>query len=102
VTEPITERPPLRGGIVGCGRVGHKRAAALGEDTLVAGFDADPGATRSLVDSFGGLACASLGELLGQDLDVVVVALPHDRLAEHACRALEASAHVLVVNPAGI
>jgi predicted dehydrogenase len=102
VTEPITERPPLRVGIVGCGLVGHKRAAALGEDTLVAGFDADPGATRSLVDSFGGLACASLGELLGQDLDVVVVALPHDRLAEHACRALEASAHVLVEKPAGI
>lgn len=102
MTESRTERPPLRVGIVGCGLVGHKRAAALGEDTLVACFDVDAGATRSLVDSFGGRACTSLDELLGHDLGVVVVAVPHDRLADHACKALEASSHVLVEKPAGI
>jgi predicted dehydrogenase len=32
----------------------------------------------------------------------VIVAVPHDTLAEHACLALEASAHVLVEKPAGI
>ena len=60
------------------------------------------GAAESLADRFGGTACASLDELLTQELDVVVVAVPHDQLAEHACRALEASAHVLVEKPAGI
>ena len=102
MTAPQTERPALRVGIVGCGLVGHKRAAALGDDTLVACFDVDARARDSLVAGFGGVACRSLDELLGHDLDVVVVALPHDRLAEHACRALDASAHVLVEKPAGI
>src|SRR5207344_2144108 len=41
-------------------------------------------------------------ELLANHPDVVIVALPHDQLAEHACLALEASAHVLVEKPAGI
>ena len=102
MTPARRERPALRVGIVGCGLVGRKRADALGEDTLVACFDVDAGATRSLVDSFGGRACSSLDALLGHDLDVVIVAVPHDQLAEHACRALGASAHVLVEKPAGI
>jgi predicted dehydrogenase len=92
----------LRVGIVGCGLVGHKRAAALGRDELVACFDVEPGAAGSLADRFGGTASGSVDELLGHELDVVIVALPHDRLAEHACRALDASAHVLVEKPAGI
>ncbi len=102
MTATQTERPALRVGIVGCGLVGHKRAAALGDDTLVAAFDTDTRATETLVDGFGGIACGSFDALLGHGLDVVVVAVPHDRLAEHACRALDASAHVLVEKPAGI
>jgi predicted dehydrogenase len=87
---------------VGCGLVGHKRAAALGQDTLVGCFDLDPGAARSIADRFGGTVCRSPDELLAHDLDVVIVAVPHHRLAEHACGALAASAHVLVEKPAGI
>jgi predicted dehydrogenase len=102
VTAPETDRPPLRVGIVGCGLVGGKRAAALGGDTLVAAFDVDRAATRSLVEEHGGAACGSLDELLAHEPDVVVVAVPHDRLADHACAALDASAHVLVEKPAGI
>jgi predicted dehydrogenase len=102
VTATRTERPALRVGIVGCGLVGHKRAAALDHDPLVAAFDVDARAAASLADAFGGVACGSLDELLGHGLDVVVVAVPHDRLAEHACRALHASTHVLVEKPAGI
>ena len=92
----------LRVGIVGCGLVGHKRAAALGRDELVACFDLISGAAQSLANRFGGLACASLNQLLAHELDVVIVALPHAQLAEHACKALDASAHVLVEKPAGI
>jgi predicted dehydrogenase len=103
VTEALAEHgPALRVGIVGCGLVGHKRAAALDRDTLVACFDLDARAARSLAEQHGGTACRSVDELLAQELDVVVVALPHDQLAEHACRALDASAHVLVEKPAGI
>ena len=62
----------------------------------------DAPAAQSLADRFGGLACRSFDELLTRKLDVVIVALPHDQLAEHACLALGASAHVLVEKPAGI
>jgi predicted dehydrogenase len=102
MSPPETARPALRVGIVGCGLMGNKRAAAVGHDSLVACFDVDAEATRSLADRFGTLGCRSLDELLALGLDVVIVALPHDQLAEHACLALGASAHVLVEKPAGI
>jgi len=97
-----TEAPPLRVGIVGCGLVGHKRAAALGRDGLIACFDLDARAAESLAERFGGSVCRSHDELLTHELDVVIVAVPHNGLAEHACMALGASAHVLVEKPAGI
>ena len=99
---PVGDRPALRVGIVGCGLVGHKRAAALGRDELVACFDVDSRAAGSLAGRFGGVGCESLDQLLASEPDVVVVAVPHNRLAEHACSALAASAHVLVEKPAGI
>ena len=102
MTASRTERPALRVGIVGCGLVGHKRAAALGQDTLVACFDVDAHAAGTFAERFGGTVCGTPDELLAHELDIVVVAVPHDRLADEACRALEASAHVLVEKPAGI
>jgi predicted dehydrogenase len=97
-----TEPRALRVGISGCGLVGNKRAAALGRDRLVACFDLDTRAAGSVADRFGGSVCRSLDELLAHQLDVVIVAVPHDQLAEQACRALGAAAHVLVEKPAGI
>jgi predicted dehydrogenase len=94
--------PVLRVGIVGCGLVGRKRAAALGPDELVASFDVDARAASSLAAEFGGTTSGSLDELLAQGTDVVIVAVTHDRLAEIACKALAAGAHVLVEKPAGI
>ena len=102
MTAPEPERSPLRVGIVGCGLVGHKRAAALDGDSLVACFDVDSGAAESLAGQYGGSVCRSPDELLAHGLDAVIVAVPHDRLAEHACAALQASAHVLVEKPAGV
>lgn len=92
----------LRVGIVGCGLVGHKRAAALGGDRLVACFDVHGPAAEALAAEHGGSVCPSLDALLAHPLDVVVVAVPHDQLAGHACSALEAATHVLVEKPAGI
>lgn len=96
-------RAALRVGIVGCGLIGRKRAAALGqEDELVGCADAIADAARSLAADFGGEACPSLGELLELEPDVVIVATPHDRLAALASQAIEHGAHVLVEKPAGI
>jgi len=92
----------LRVGIVGCGLIGRKRAAALGADQLVVSYDTTLSAAEDLAGSFGGEACGSMEALLEGGVDVVVVATPHDRLAALACRSLEAGCHVLVEKPAGL
>jgi predicted dehydrogenase len=85
----------LRVGIIGCGLIGRKRAAALGDDELVGSYDVDP--ARALEP-----ACGSVDELLSRRPDVVIVATTHDRLAGLSIAALQAGAHVLVEKPAGI
>ena len=93
---------PLRVGIVGCGLIGRKRAAALDGDELVACFDVEHQLAVALSGEYGGLATLDLEDLLARRPDVVVVAVPHDRLAGLAVRALEGGAHVLIEKPAGI
>ncbi len=93
----------LRVAIVGCGRIGAKRAQALGSsDTLVGCYDIDSRAAASLAARHRCLACATAEELLALAPQVVVVATVHDRLAELTERALAGGAHVLVEKPAGI
>lgn len=83
--------------VVGCGLIGHKRAAALGDDRLVGCFDVVGERAAEL-----GPACGSLDELLALGPDVVICATSHDQLADVAVAALDAGAHVLVEKPAGI
>lgn len=92
----------LRVGIVGCGRMGRKRAEALGADELIGCCDVRPELARALAGDVGGRACDDLDDLLALRPDAVIVATTHDRLAELACQALEGGAHVLVEKPAGI
>lgn len=96
-------RPGLRIGIVGCGLIGHKRAAALDQsDAVVGATDPVSERTAELVRQFGGRRCATLDELLELRPDVVVVATTHDQLAPLTERCLRAGAHVLVEKPAGL
>lgn len=99
----MSARPGLRVGIVGCGLIGDKRAAALGANDSVLGAT-DPVAERAsaLVDRYGGSAEVDLDALLERSPDVVVVAAIHDQLAPLTERALAAGAHVLVEKPAGL
>jgi predicted dehydrogenase len=92
----------LRVGIVGCGLMGAKRAAALDSDTLVGVYDLDRARAQALAIEHHCECFDSLEALLGCDLDVAIVATTHDRLAENACRALDTGLHVLVEKPAGI
>jgi len=92
----------LRVGIVGCGFIGRKRAAELGDDELVGCYDVASEAAAALAAQFGGRACASLGELLELGCDVIVVAVVHDQLAPVGVHALRAGSHVLVEKPAGL
>ncbi len=88
----------LRIGIVGCGLIGGKRAAALGADKVVAVCDRDPARAQALADRTRAKTCATLAELLPL-VDAVVVATTNDQLAPMAAQALEAGKHVLMEKP---
>jgi predicted dehydrogenase len=100
----MTRASPLRVGVVGCGLIGARRAAALAAagDEPIACHDVDARATMRLAERHGCRACATVEELLDREPQIVVVATVHDRLAELAERALQAGAHVLVEKPAGL
>src|SRR5690349_19779601 len=99
----MSARAGLRVGIVGCGLIGGKRAAALGPaDELIGATDPVAERAVALVDTYGGRACRDVDELLSLGPDVVVVATTHDQLANLTERSLAAGAHVLVEKPAGI
>ncbi len=91
----------MRVAIVGCGRIGHKRAGALGGHPLVAVADPD----RRRAEQLAGqhpvcLPLADWRDVVGRaDVDAVVVAATHDVLAEATEAAVCAGKHVLVEKP---
>ena len=90
-------------GIVGCGRIGEKRAGSLAPcDSLLACCDVDRAAAESLAAAHGCHACTTTQELLAFGPEIVVVATVHDQLAQVVEDALLAGAHVLVEKPAGV
>jgi predicted dehydrogenase len=90
-------------GIVGCGAIGRKRAAALGEAQLVACADLVRPRAEALAGAVGGRpqVLTEWRALVERpDVDVVVVATPHHLLADVALAAVGAGKHVLVEKPA--
>ena len=89
-------------GIIGCGRIGHKRADALGKGRLVACADRDGIRAKALADRSGvAKAYGNWRELLTlSEVDIVVIATLHDSLAELTLAAIAAGKHVLVEKPA--
>lgn len=92
----------LRVGIVGCGLMGRRRAAALDGDELVACTDPHEDSAQALAEEFGGKAVPGIADLLAERPDAVIVASTPDSLAELTCTALAAGAGVLVEKPAGV
>jgi predicted dehydrogenase len=89
--------------MIGCGRIGAKRADALApSDTLLGCCDVNPAAAEAFAREHGCEVCATAQELLLREPDVVVVAAVHDQLAGLTELALMSGAHVLVEKPAGI
>lgn len=93
--------------IIGCGRAGERRAAALaGAESgaqLAACVDTDLARAQQLAGRVRG--CVALTDaaavLADARIGLVVIATPHDRLAALTARALEAGKHVLVEKPGG-
>src|SRR5580765_723933 len=92
----------MRVGIVGCGLIGHKRAKALGEHTLVATADVDLTKAAQLaalhpdcepVPDWRSLVARS-------DIDAVIISTTNNSLALIAEAAVQAGKHVLIEKPA--
>jgi predicted dehydrogenase len=88
-------------GIVGCGLIGRKRAAAArGHDvTLVA--DVNQASARALAQETGAEASADWRDVLNGNVDIVIVATQHNSLAEIGLAAVQAGKHTMIEKPAG-
>jgi predicted dehydrogenase len=88
--------------IVGCGAIGQKRAKALAGASLVACADSNLERANQVARDAAG--CKAFNDWRAvterKDVDIVVVATPHNALAEIAGAALEIGKHVLVEKPA--
>jgi predicted dehydrogenase len=86
----------MRVAIVGCGMIGRKRAAALGDCRLTVCCDTDLDRAESL-----GVAAVTDWRVAVErvDVDLVVVATTHDLLAPIAAAAAAAGKHVLIEKP---
>jgi predicted dehydrogenase len=93
----------VRVGIVGCGLIGHRRAAALAGARFTACADLDRARADALAHSHSGVRAVGCWQDLvaDADIDVLVVATSNDALASISISAIEAGKHVLVEKPAG-
>jgi predicted dehydrogenase len=91
-------------GIIGCGLIGRKRAAAaraLGHD-LTAVADIARDRAEAFAAEFGAEAALDWQTIAARaDLDAVAVATPHDGLSAIAVFCLDRGKHVLLEKPAG-
>jgi predicted dehydrogenase len=89
-------------GIIGCGLVGQKRAAAMSDARVTACADLVPARAAALADKLpGAQTVADWRTLLNRaDVDAVIVATTHNALAEITLEAVRHGKHVLVEKPA--
>jgi len=88
--------------IIGCGLIGQKRANSLGDEgKLLACVDLNNEKSQSLAIETNAKSFNCWREiLLLSEIDLVIIATPHDSLAEITMAAIAAGKHVLVEKPA--
>src|SRR5208282_149137 len=90
----------MRWGIVGCGLIGQKRAAAIGDDKIIMVCDTNLERARALAARTGADAVDDWRKVVDSDAEAVIVATSHDFLAPVALAAIKTKKHVLVEKPA--
>jgi predicted dehydrogenase len=90
-------------GIVGCGLIGQRRARTAREARIIACTDPDDARALELKRLHPGVQiCENWQQVVAhQDVDLVIVATPHDALARVTAAAIDARKHVLVEKPGG-
>lgn len=86
-------------GIIGCGLIGNKRAAADNRLKLVAAADLNLERAQTLCARHGGKPSADWRDVLNSAAELVVIAVTHDQLAPLALEAVRAGKHVLLEKP---
>jgi predicted dehydrogenase len=88
--------------IIGCGAIGHKRAAALGGARLTACADVKRDRAEALALTVPGAVPVDdwRAAVDRADVDIVIVATTNDRLSDITRAAVESGKHVLVEKPA--
>ena len=89
-------------GLVGCGNIAGTwiKAVAEREDSRIElTYDVDPDAARTRADEAGARALTDLDELLGSDIDLVIVCTPNTTHGELVQRAAAAGKHVMCEKP---
>jgi predicted dehydrogenase len=93
-------------GIIGCGIIGQKRAEALNyiqRAKLVACADINLIKAEKIAKISGAKIFTEWRDLIKSiDIDLVIIATPHNLLAEICSEAINSRKHVLVEKPAGI
>ncbi len=86
-------------GIIGCGLIGMKRAAAEASFSVVSAADLVRERAEGLCSRFGGTPSVDWRDVLASDADIVVIATTHDQLAPIALEAVKAGKHVMLEKP---
>jgi len=91
-------------GIIGCGKIGQKRAESLGDNTLKAVADIHLQSAYDLAMKYEGVKVFSdYKELLKiPEIDIVIVSTVNNMLAPIASDAMRAKKHVLIEKPGAI
>lgn len=95
----------IKWGIIGCGRISHRfmqGLAAIPAAELTAVWSRRAESVNDFVNRYGGVACASLEELLQSDIDAVYIATLPDSHAQYSIAAMKAGKHVLCEKPATV
>lgn len=92
----------IRFGIVGCGLIGAKRAAALAKGALVVACDVVVERAQKLAAAYPGARASSDWREVARDpgVDAVIVATTHDQLAPVGLECLRNGKHLLLEKPA--
>ena len=95
-------KPNFNAAIIGCGLIGQKRSKLLAGACLTACMDISMERAQNLAGQFPGCRGSDKWQdiLTSPDVDVVIIATPHNMLAEISRAAINSGKHVLVEKPA--